>query len=1045
MLTQNIKILLSAAICFTMSLPAYGDMFEVMQQFKQNYPGALFYGAEFYEHEDFLDEVGTSSMIYGTVFSNGATPIESAWNNIDEIRGLLGNEIGELVPRVQSSGNVIAGAMFDRDTQNYKFSTFRFDQTFNGIPVFRSGVGFLVMNQADNPLVMATYNIRELEGLDIQIQNDAPPTITAEMIDAVNSLMNDATTNKKSVIGPKRVLEVQTSEERFVIFAGNNERIEEPKLAVEFVATRGSIQTMPDYNKYRVVVAVDTGEILLSENMILHVDVEGNVSGRTTDGLGALECHPKVAVGLPYAEVEIIGGNSAFADVDGNFTIPHTGNTDVTVRSLLRGQWFEILDQAAGGSTPSIDQTVTPPGPVNFLHNPTDTNDLSTANINAYFEANIVRDFTLFYAPDYPTIGNQLAFDCNTNLGQTCNAFYDGTSINFFQAGGGCFNTSASDVVHHEYGHHLINVTGNGQSQLGEGSSDVMGVLIQDEPILALGFFADCSTGLRDARNFRSYPCNGGIHDCGQLISGCVWDLRNELIITNPVNYLDINASLFVNMMIVRGMMLPGNGTIDPQITAIYFALDDDDGNMGNGSEHCPEIIAAFGAHNMLPANVPDLGFRFPNGRPSELDPTGGVAFDMEVQECSGSFQADSATLHLDRGNGIETFSLTNTGGNFFDVEFPAIDCGTAVTYYLSAESSTGQTIFSPAGAPADTYSAVSRGPGNVVFTDDLETDNGWTVTGNASDGQWNRGAPVGGGDRGDPPIDGDGSGQCFVTDNEDGNSDVDDGETILISPSMDAIPTGTDLAFIGYWRWYSNSAGADPNNDIFTVEISNDGGTTWVDLETVGPAGPEAGGGWNFRQFNIAEFVTPTNDIRLRFNASDLNAGSVVEAAVDGIAIEMISCGGDAPITIPPSAINVFRGTTTGGTVADLEASDDVGMSFIPGFTINGSEAPIWLIMDATLPFAPAAVELEVESQANTPGLTKTTEAFNWNTNSFDVIDNSNESFNTDSIVVVDLATADYVDGSNNVQARVGWRQTGFTILFPWEVTLDRLVWNIQ
>src|SRR5690606_37617744 len=158
--------------------------------------------------------------------------------------------------------------------------------------------------------------------------------------------------------------------------------------------------------------------------------------------------------------------------VNGNFTIPHGGGSQVTVNSFLRGRYFEVFDESAGGATPSLSGQVVPPGPIDFVHNETNTSETVRANVNAYLHANIVRDFVLAYNPTFPVIANQLNFDINTNISSNCNAFYNGSSINFYTSGGGCSNTAASTVVYHEYGHHLVNSGGSGQGAYGEGMSD---------------------------------------------------------------------------------------------------------------------------------------------------------------------------------------------------------------------------------------------------------------------------------------------------------------------------------------------------------------------------------------------------------------------------------------------------------------------------------------------------------------------------------------------------------------------------------------------
>jgi hypothetical protein len=179
----------------------------------------------------------------------------------------------------------------------------------------------------------------------------------------------------------------------------------------------------------------------------------------------------------------------------------------------------------------------------------------------------------------------------------------------------------------------------------------------------------------------------------------------------------------------------------------------------------------------------------------------------------------------------------------------------------------------------------------DVIFDDDFQTDQGWSVSSGATTGNWDRTVPSTGGVRCDAPNDADGSGSCYVTGNST-DEDVDGGTTILTSPTMDA----SNAPVISYYRWYSNGSncnGGDPMNDIFEVEISDDGGSTWMNLETVGPAGDQVSGNWYFVDFNLSDVsgFTPGADFKVRFICGDLNDGSVIEAAVDGVTLSQSFC----------------------------------------------------------------------------------------------------------------------------------------------------------
>lgn len=226
---------------------------------------------------------------------------------------------------------------------------------------------------------------------------------------------------------------------------------------------------------------------------------------------------------------------------------------------------------------------------------------------------------------------------------------------------------------------------------------------------------------------------------------------------------------------------------------------------------------------------------------------------------------------------------LLETSPGIWEASLPPFACGDDPSYFATFNGlQSGVTTF-PASGAIEAF----IGTDAVLFADNSEVDTGWTVSGDATDGQWQRGFPQGNG-RGDPSVDADGSGQAWLTDIDTGtsNSDVDGGTTVLTSPTLDA-PAGSTVS---YQYWFNDIPGGPADNDAFVVEVSEDDGATYSTVRTITTTSST----WRSDALVAGVDFQPTSTLRLRVSVNDGDPQGVIEAGLDAIVVSQRSCEDD-------------------------------------------------------------------------------------------------------------------------------------------------------
>jgi len=321
-----------------------------------------------------------------------------------------------------------------------------------------------------------------------------------------------------------------------------------------------------------------TGEVFASQDTRRYIDgrAHGNVFPRTY--------FQSQVIDAPMIEMDVQSDSSTVrTGLDGKFSFSGTSAPKITG---LKGQRINISSKSGTAVTRIATQT----------NGSWDLNiDVSAekdqAQVHTFHHLNLM----IQKAKKHITSSwMDRALTSNVNLTQTCNAYWDGYSVNFFSAGGGCGNTGLiSDVMYHEWGHGLDENTGGiDDGAYSEGFGDILSMIMTNDSKLGPGFRSNGGI-VRDMEPDKVYPKDRGeVHAEGLIIGGTFWDLFKTL----SAKYNENKANDLVSAIALKTIF---TATTYREVYNAALVVNDNDANTTTPAPDFCEINGAFTAHGL--------------------------------------------------------------------------------------------------------------------------------------------------------------------------------------------------------------------------------------------------------------------------------------------------------------------------------------------------------------------------------------------------------------------------------------------------------------
>lgn len=429
---------------------------------------------------------------------------------------------------------------------------------------------------------------------------------------------------------------------------------------------------------FRARVDATTGKLLAFEDVNQYGAATGGIAADSVAGT-------ETTRPLPFLDL----GGGVFANSAGSFAFSGTPLT-----SVLNGQFIRVIDNCG-----AISNTTDVAGNLGFstaggsncatpgLGGAGNTRSTRTS----FYHLNRGKEIARGWLPANAFLNAQ--FTANVNRTGTCNGYWNFTGIDLFRAMAGSCGASGEEpgFILHELGHGIDQNDGTPLENTSEAYADVNAVVVLHNSCVGPGFWLSNCTGYGDAciactglrevdfarhasntpatvSNFTQVRCGGGGGPCGREVhceahvaTEAIWDFANRDLpspgsssawaVLERLWFLSRSSST-TGFSCTPGPTFTSNGCNAGSWWRAMRAVDDDDGNLANGTPHGGALFAAFNRHGIACASDPGAGVTFAGCTPPPVP-----------------------TLAAAGGNDTVAVTVAGAGGAVFDIFRNEIGC----------------------------------------------------------------------------------------------------------------------------------------------------------------------------------------------------------------------------------------------------------------------------------------------------------------------------------------------------------------------------------